>query len=123
MYGCDHAYRGIRMTGTDGFVPGIPACSEARELRFLACGFVGCPPVQELLVPALGIAGAADTDRCSPYRGMSIGVPRDLLDGLRAAIFYFVCGSSTHRLIETIGCCHQRIQRIAVMESMNFYHG
>jgi hypothetical protein len=78
------------MEGPDGFAPGIPVCSEARELRFLACGLVGGPPGFQLLVPTLGIAGATDADMRSPYGGMSMGVYYDLLDGLRTAVFYGV---------------------------------
>ena len=75
------------MEGTDRFVVGILTCFESCELCFVACGFVCCPPVLDLLVPTLGISGAADTNMRSTYGGMCIGVHRDLLDCLSAAIF------------------------------------
>jgi hypothetical protein len=76
-----------QQAGTDSFAPGIPACSMGGQLCIVPCGVVGDPPGVQLLVPTRGIAGAADTDRRAPDGGVSTGVHRDLLDGVRAAIF------------------------------------
>ena len=78
------------MKGTDRFSPGIPVCSEASERRFLARVLVGDPPFFYVLIPSLRLSCTADTDRRSPYGGMSIGVHRDLLCFLKAAIFWCV---------------------------------
>src|SRR5215211_846462 len=102
------------MEGTDRFSPGIPACSEGGERCVVTGGFVGCPPVPDLLVPALGICGAADTEVRSPYGGLSMGVHRDLLLACCHLLWCAVC--STNRLIENIGRGHQTVQRIDIME-------
>jgi hypothetical protein len=72
--------RGVGMERTDGFTPGVPGCAEGGKLRVVPCGFVCGPPVSDLLIPALGISGAADTDMRAPYSGLSSGVHRNLLD-------------------------------------------
>jgi len=78
------------MEGTDDFAPGIPACSEGRELCVVPCGLVGDPPFFQLLIPPLPVCCSADTDMSSPYGGMSIGVHNYHLYSLSAAIFCFV---------------------------------
>ena len=114
----NHVYRGVSMEGTDRFAPGIPACFEGGELRFVACGFVGCPPVPDLLIPTLCLSGAADTNMRSPYGGMSMGVHRDLLDCLSTAVFcrlLWCAVRSTNRLIDNIIPYDAKIQRIVII--------
>ena len=108
------------MEGTDGFAPGIPACDEGGQHCVVTCGFVGCLLVTDLLVPALGICGAADTDRCSPDGGLSMGVHRDLL--LECCRLLWCAVRSTNRLIENVGRGHQTVQRIVVTNIMNTIH-
>src|SRR2546429_6697870 len=72
MLGRRHLRSGVRATGGDGFAPGIPACSEGGKLCVVTCGFVCCPLVPDLLIPALCISGAAETDVRSPDRRMSM---------------------------------------------------
>src|SRR5215216_512074 len=108
------------MEGTDGFAPGIPACVEGGQRGVVTGGFVGCPTVPDLLVPALGICGAADTDRRSPYGGLSMGVHRNLL--LACCHLLWCAVRSTNRLIDNIASHHSKIQRIVFMKIMNTIH-
>lgn len=90
-----HFRSGLCAVGCDGFACGVPAAVERIDAGLLACGFLSRPPVSELLVPALGLSGTADTDRGSPYGGMFMGVHHDLLCCLRAARCF--CGVRSHQ--------------------------
>jgi hypothetical protein len=84
--------------GREGFACGVPAAVERVASGLLTCSFMGRPPVAELLVPALGLAGAADTQGGSPYGGLYVGVHHDLLGYCGVPI------ASTNRLLTNIGC-------------------
>jgi hypothetical protein len=56
----------------------------------LACSLAGGPPLLNAVEPTFYVSDVADTDVSSPYGGMSMGVHRALLYGLRAAVFYYV---------------------------------
>jgi hypothetical protein len=116
-----HFRSGLCAVGGYGFAFSVPACVEGCKLRFVARGFMGRPLVSELLVPALGISGAADTDRGSPYGGMFIGVHRHLLP----ACCYLLCGAvlSNNPLEDSIVREDQKIQRIVFMKMMHDFHG
>jgi hypothetical protein len=108
------------MEGMDGFAPGIPACSEGGKPCVVTCGLVGGPPFFQLLIPSLTVCCSADTDMSSPYGGMSSGVHRDLL--LACCHLLWCAVRSTNRLIDNIGCGYQTVQRIDIMEIMNYSH-
>src|SRR5882724_1063207 len=82
-----HFGSGLCAVGCYDFTFGVPAAVERIEVGLLTCGLMSRPPVSKLLVPALGISGAADTDMGSPDGGVPIGVHRDLLYFLSTAIF------------------------------------
>src|SRR5919109_2334063 len=69
---------GLRAEGPDRFTSGIPAAVEGIERCLPTCGVVRCPPVPELLVPALAVSGT-DAHRSSPCRGVSMRVHHHLL--------------------------------------------
>ena len=112
----------VSMEGTDSLVPGIPLCSEGGKLCGMTCGFVCCPPVSDLLIPALCISGAVDTEMRSPYGSMSIDVHRNLLDFLNTAIFYCVRFEKPTALVSNIAPHRAKIQRIIIMKIMNHLH-
>jgi hypothetical protein len=103
-----HVGSGLCAVECYGFPFGVPAAVERIEVGLLTCGLMSRPPVSELLVPALGVSGAADTDMSPPYSGVAIGVHHDLL-----LLFCAVC--STNRLIHNIGRDHRLIQRIVII--------
>jgi hypothetical protein len=73
-----HVGSGLRAVGRDGFTCGVPAAVECLEAGLLTCGCMRRPPVSELLVPALGLSGAAEPAEGSPYGGLCVGVHHDL---------------------------------------------
>jgi hypothetical protein len=109
------------MEGTDGFAPGIPACSEGCEACCTAGGPVFGPSCLQLLVPALGVSGAVDTDRRAPYGGMSVDVHRDLLYGLSAAVLSGV-PSVNQPLNRKYRLYDQSVQRVVFMKIKNYLH-
>src|SRR5919109_1915703 len=79
MVGRGHFRSGLRAAWGHHFALSIPAAVERVACGLLTCGCMSCPPVFQLLVPALRLSGAANTDRGTPYGGLSIGVHHDLL--------------------------------------------
>jgi hypothetical protein len=90
VHGCHQIDRGVGMERTDGFAPGVPGRPKGGKLCVAPCGLVTSPPGFELLIPSLPVCCSADTNTRSPGGGVSIGVHRDLLRCVRAAIFYWV---------------------------------
>ena len=74
-----HLGSSLCAVGSDGFAFGVPAAVERIEVGLLTCGFMGRPPVSELLVPAPCLAGTANANMGSLYGSMSVGVHHDLL--------------------------------------------
>jgi hypothetical protein len=70
--GQGHVHGGVGMVGMDGFALGVPATVEGVERGLLTRGVVSCPPVPELLVPALTVWGSADPDVRPPDGGLSL---------------------------------------------------
>jgi hypothetical protein len=74
-----HFGSGLCAVGCYGFPFGVPAAVERIEVGLLTCGLMSRPPVSELLVPALGVSGAADTYMSPSSSGVGIGVHHNLL--------------------------------------------
>jgi hypothetical protein len=91
-----HVRSGFRTEWCYGFAPGIPAGAERGKPRLRSCSCVSRPPVSELLVPAFGVPGAADTDVRPPDGRMSMCSHNHLLGFVRAV-------RSTNRLMTNIG--------------------
>jgi hypothetical protein len=91
MVFCGHLGSCVSPQGTDAFAFGVPAGVEGRKSCVSARGLAGLPPLFQLLVPSLRVSCATYPYMTSPYRGMSIGVHRDLLLVLLAYCHLLFC--------------------------------
>jgi hypothetical protein len=86
MVFCGHLESRFCAAGCHRFALGIPACMKGCKRGFVTRGLVSRPPCVQLLIPSLYAPCAGDTDLCSPYCGMSMGVHRDFLSDTASAV-------------------------------------